>query len=183
MFFTTFFFRVISQSTYEQLVPNRSQTFVFIPNTEKCETGTAWKVPKYGVFSGLNTGKYGPEKTPYLETFVEVRNTFIWNIFVQPLVCRTWVWCVISNVFLLIAPSSKSVCAFLPGDGIGGSEELIGVKSSPDKCIEACIAQRAVYPDINGVTIPKKGTVSCYCERKMKSRNSSTTYKSCILNI
>ena len=24
---------------------------------------------KYGVFSGLNTGKYGPEKTPYLDTF------------------------------------------------------------------------------------------------------------------
>ena len=46
---------------------------------------TAWKVSKYGVFSGpyfpvfglnmerygvsgLNTGKYGPEKTPYLDT-------------------------------------------------------------------------------------------------------------------
>ena len=24
---------------------------------------------KYGDFSGLNTGKYGPEKTPYLDTF------------------------------------------------------------------------------------------------------------------
>ena len=37
---------------------------------------TAWKVSKYGVFSGLyfpvfspNTGKYGQEKTPYLGTF------------------------------------------------------------------------------------------------------------------
>ena len=37
---------------------------------------TAWKVSKYGVFSspyfpvfGLNTEKYGPEKTPYLDTF------------------------------------------------------------------------------------------------------------------
>ena len=28
-----------------------------------------WKVSKYGVFSSLNTGKYGPEKTPYLDTF------------------------------------------------------------------------------------------------------------------
>ena len=27
------------------------------------------KVSKYGVFSGPNTGKYGPEKTPYLDTF------------------------------------------------------------------------------------------------------------------
>ena len=24
---------------------------------------------KYGDFSGPNTGKYGPEKTPYLDTF------------------------------------------------------------------------------------------------------------------
>ena len=37
---------------------------------------TAWKVFKYGVFSGpyfpvfgLNTGKYGPEKSRYLDTF------------------------------------------------------------------------------------------------------------------
>ena len=37
---------------------------------------TALKESKYGVFSGpyflvfhLNTGKYGPEKTPYLDTF------------------------------------------------------------------------------------------------------------------
>ena len=30
---------------------------------------TAWKVFKYGVFSGRNTEKYGPQKTPYLDTF------------------------------------------------------------------------------------------------------------------
>ena len=29
-------------------------------------------MPKYGVFSGPNTGKYGPEKTPYLDTFQAV---------------------------------------------------------------------------------------------------------------
>ena len=48
-------------------------------NSEKqaCSSNhTAWKVSKYGVFSGLyfpvfrpNAGKYGPEKTPYLVTF------------------------------------------------------------------------------------------------------------------
>ena len=32
-------------------------------------TITAWKVSKYGVISGPNTGKYGPEITPYLDTF------------------------------------------------------------------------------------------------------------------
>ena len=30
---------------------------------------TASNVFKYGAFSGPNTGKYGPEKTPYLDTF------------------------------------------------------------------------------------------------------------------
>ena len=40
------------------------------------DLSTAWKVPKCGVISGpyfsvfgLNTGKYGPETTPYLDTF------------------------------------------------------------------------------------------------------------------
>ena len=43
---------------------------------------TAWKVSKYGVISGpcfpvfgLNTGKYGPEKTQYLDTFHAVLET------------------------------------------------------------------------------------------------------------
>ena len=41
---------------------------------------TAWKVSKYGIFSGpyfpvfsQKTAKYGPEKTPYLDTFHAVR--------------------------------------------------------------------------------------------------------------
>ena len=49
---------------------------------------TEWKVSKYGVFSGphfpafsLNTGKYGPEKTPHLDTFdvMVVRGMLIWG--------------------------------------------------------------------------------------------------------
>ena len=48
----------------------------------------AWKVSKYGVFSvtyfpvfSLNTGKYGPEKTPYLDTF-HVVNVYLsdWSL-------------------------------------------------------------------------------------------------------
>ena len=30
---------------------------------------TSWKLFKYGVFSGTHTGKYGPEKTSYFDTF------------------------------------------------------------------------------------------------------------------
>ena len=46
-------------------------------NVEK--SSTVWKVSKYGTISdpyfpllGLNTGKYGPEITPYLDTFQAV---------------------------------------------------------------------------------------------------------------
>ena len=44
------------------------------------QSNTAWKVSKYGVVSGpyfpvfgLDTGKYGPEVTPYLDTFHAVK--------------------------------------------------------------------------------------------------------------
>ena len=40
---------------------------------------TTWKVSIYGVFSGSNTGKYGPEKTTYLDTFHAV--VYIWYVF------------------------------------------------------------------------------------------------------
>ena len=43
-------------------------------------TQTVWKVSKFEAFSGpyfpafgLNTGKYGPEKTPYLDTFHAIK--------------------------------------------------------------------------------------------------------------
>ena len=58
---------------------------------------TAWKVSKYGIFSGpyfpafgLNThaGKYRPEKTPYLDTFHAVR-TFPTKQDISQL-CRDW---------------------------------------------------------------------------------------------
>ena len=48
-----------------------------------CKNSTAWKVSKYGVFSslyfpvfGLNTGKYEPEKTPFLDTFHAASHIF-----------------------------------------------------------------------------------------------------------
>ena len=38
------------------------KTTLYVSLREKCLT-------KYGVFSGPNGGKYGQEKTPYLDTF------------------------------------------------------------------------------------------------------------------
>ena len=55
---------------------------------------TAWKVSRYEIFSGpyfpvfrTNTGKYGPEKTPYLDTFHAVRS-FLKSIRQLPV----WPW-------------------------------------------------------------------------------------------
>ena len=51
----------------------------YTPESDKEEVYIAWKVSKYRVFSGPhfpvfspNTGKYGSEKTPYLDTFQAV---------------------------------------------------------------------------------------------------------------
>ena len=47
---------------------------------------TAWRVSKYGVISGpyfpvfgLNTGKYGPEITPYLDAFHAIKEHLGWT--------------------------------------------------------------------------------------------------------
>ena len=39
-----------------------------------------WKVSKYEVFFGPNTGKYGPEKTPYLDIVHAVKCFIVYNI-------------------------------------------------------------------------------------------------------
>ena len=48
----------------------------------------AWKVSKYGVFSGPNTGKYEPEKALYLNTFDAVRSSYLFRSF--PVYCRKY---------------------------------------------------------------------------------------------
>ena len=47
---------------------NSLHSFFIITNFLRL-TSTSWKVSEYGVFSGLNTEKYGLEETPYLDTF------------------------------------------------------------------------------------------------------------------
>ena len=43
--------------------------FTLERNSSRITTFTALKVSKYGGFSGPNAGKYGPEKSPHLDTF------------------------------------------------------------------------------------------------------------------
>ena len=46
-------------------------TFAWTKKKKKIDT--AGKVSKFGVFSDPNAGKYGPEKTPYVNTFHAVK--------------------------------------------------------------------------------------------------------------
>ena len=48
---------------------------------ENAEIYNPWKVSRYGVFSGpYFSGNYGPEKTPYFDTFqVEIYVKLVWK--------------------------------------------------------------------------------------------------------
>ena len=55
---------------------NLKINFIASFSPKQLSTAAAWKVTKYGIFFGpyflvfgLNTGKYGPEKIPHLDTF------------------------------------------------------------------------------------------------------------------
>ena len=73
------------------------------------------------------------------------------------------------------------LCNFVTGDGVGGTEENIGYKPTPQACIDACVIKKKSYPEINGVTITPAGRGSCYCEKNMASSNKSPSWKTCRL--
>lgn len=72
-------------------------------------------------------------------------------------------------------------CDFKNGDGIGGTEYYAGVQSSLVACLLTCNERRSIYPDINGVSVPSSGEISCYCKRGMTNRSRSYTWKSCFM--
>ena len=72
-------------------------------------------------------------------------------------------------------------CNFVRGGGVGGTEQNIGSRPSPQACIDACVNKKKTDPEINGVTITPSGKGSCYCEKKMKKSNNSPSWKTCQL--
>ena len=73
------------------------------------------------------------------------------------------------------------VCNFVRGDGVGGTEQNIGSKPTPQACIDACVNKKKTDTAINGVTITPSGKGSCYCERKMVKSNNSPSWNTCQL--
>ena len=83
---------------------------------------TAWKVSTYEVFSGpyfpvfrTNTGKYGPEKTPYLDTFHAVRS-FLKSIRQLPV----WPW-----QYTLAARASQSTLLYTSPNNSSSEDKQI----------------------------------------------------------
>ena len=75
---------------------------------------------KYGVFSGPNAGKYGPDKTPYLESFRAVQifvETSLWKSCHKNSLCKRLLIC--KNVNCKVTPLANvfsinvSICHFL----------------------------------------------------------------------
>lgn len=85
----------------------------------------------------------------------------------------------LSLLALIIILISDAPCKFIKGDGTGGREIHMGFKKTVEECIKACVAKKAQYFDINGVTISRMGRVNCYCERGMTGSNGSGLWKTC----
>ena len=62
---------------------------------------TAWKVSKNRFFSGPNTGKYGPEKTPDLDTFHAVVWYCIFAFFLNLVVSALWIYVLVNEAITL----------------------------------------------------------------------------------
>ena len=58
---------------------SEKRPYIFSFHLVLCIRHTAWKVSKCGFFSDLNTGKHGPEKTPYWDIFHAVAD-ITWNV-------------------------------------------------------------------------------------------------------
>ena len=92
---------LMEQFRFFKLLILKLQIFIlFYKNLKNVIKVTAWKVSKYGVFSGpyfpvfrLNTGKCGTEKTPCLDTFHAVSIVFMGKVFSN--IIKLWYlrWC------------------------------------------------------------------------------------------
>ena len=77
--------------------------------------------------------------------------------------------------------SEKTLCTFLPGDGVGGTEKTIGMQTGND-CVRACLKLKETDSNVNGVTLLSSDKPGCWCEIGMNDRKKNAKYKTCFLN-
>ncbi len=59
------------------------------------------------------------------------------------------------------------------GDGVGGTEERIGIVASKEDCYARCSVRRKNGKFANGATVDTKTEKNCYCEYGMTGRDYS----------
>ena len=89
-----------------------------------------------------------------------------------------FMYCLLISTFVLLL---GYVCNFVRGNGVGGTEQNIGSKPTPQACIDACVNKKKTDTEINGVTMTLSRKGSCYCERKMVKLKDSLFWKTCQL--
>jgi len=72
----------------------------------------------------------------------------------------------------------RTICSFLPGDGVGGTERHIGSTTTREKCVELVVAK---YPSANGVTWG--GGKRCYAEFGATGRSDNPPYQTCLIGV
>jgi len=69
-------------------------------------------------------------------------------------------------------------CIFKTGDGTGGKEIYIGIRSV-EQCVNICLEKKKTNHNINGVTVSNDNAKKCYCEENMTGFNGNAKWKTC----
>ena len=77
-------------------------------------------------------------------------------------------------------PGDMSLCTYVVGDGVGGTEEGLGDANSESECVTMV---RQMRPEANGATYSAPGTgTSCYAEFGMTESNGSASWQTCLFD-
>ena len=82
-----------------------------------------------------------------------------------------------------VVPSGGSTtgaltCQFETGDGIGGTESLVGDAPTSEACMQMVHQQQ---PSANGVTYSNSGGLACYAEFGMTGNNGGAAWQTCMM--
>jgi hypothetical protein len=76
-------------------------------------------------------------------------------------------------------PEVLNVCDFVPGDGVGGTETLVGDAASMQECAQLV---RDTSTEANGATYSATGGTACYAEFGATSANGSASWITCFFS-
>ena len=70
-----------------------------------------------------------------------------------------------------------TICDFVVGDGVGGTETMVGEANGAQECVQLVLDTSA---DANGATYSTTGGTACYAEFGMVEANSSADWQTCM---